>query len=229
MNALMKIFEHWGYVGVAAAIFFEDFGFPFPGETVLIFAGITASQGHLNILLVALIAVVAAVLGDNVGFLIGLYGGRALITRLGCRLRIRGHFLLPPSRVDRAERTFQRFGGWVIVFARFFDILRQLNGIIAGSLRTHWLKFLAYNLTGAILWVGLWASVSYFLGSRLANGPGQITRVLLYVLAGSFGLALTLFLVRHAWAHFHPQEKPTQAEEDLACRVAGGQTPEKSE
>jgi membrane protein DedA with SNARE-associated domain len=226
MNTFMKIFEHWGYIGVATAIFLEDFGVPLPGETVLIFAGVAASQGHLNILLVALAAVTAAVLGDNVGFLIGHFGGRALITRLGCRIRIRNHYLLPPSRVDRAERTFQRFGGWVIVFARFFDILRQLNGIIAGSLRTHWLKFLAYNAAGAVLWVGLWASVSYFVGSRLANGPGQITRVLLCIMAGSFGLALILFLVRHAWAHFHPREAGSRVDEASGCRVPDAQAVE---
>jgi membrane protein DedA with SNARE-associated domain len=219
VNTILHILEHWGYIGVAAAIFFEDFGIPLPGETVLILAGIAASQGRLNILLVALLAFVAAVAGDNVGFLIGHFGGRPLITRVGCRIRIGKHYLLPPSRVAHAERTFKRHGAWIITVARFIDILRQLNGIIAGSLRTHWLKFLTYNVLGAALWVGLWSGVSYFAGSRIGNTPGQITRVLLYVLAGSIGLALMLYAARRIYAHFHPDPDGSDAEDEESCRL----------
>lgn len=223
MNTLMNILEHWGYIGVAAAIFFEDFGVPLPGETVLIFAGIAASQGRLNILLVAFIAFVAAMAGDNVGFLIGHFGGRPLITRWGCRLRIGKRYLLPPSRVDHAERLFKKYGAGIIVVARFIDILRQLNGIIAGSLRTHWAKFVIYNTVGAALWVGVWASVSYLAGSRLANKPGQITRVLLYVLAASAFVGISIYVARRVYVHFHPVQRASAEEEAEACRFAGSE------
>src|SRR3954466_13417132 len=73
----------WGYLAVGGFLFFEDFGVPLPGETMLIAASLYAGAGHLNIWLVGLVAFVAAVLGDNVGYLIGRKGGHRFVLRYG--------------------------------------------------------------------------------------------------------------------------------------------------
>ena len=142
-------------------IFLEDFGVPVPGETVLIVSAIYAGTGRLNIWLVALIGFIAAILGDNVGFAIGHFGGRPLAERYG------KYIFLTPERLDKTANFFDRHGGKVIVIARFVEGLRQANGIIAGITGMHWTKFVPFNMLGAALWVGVWVSIGYFSGSNI--------------------------------------------------------------
>jgi membrane protein DedA with SNARE-associated domain len=150
--------EHYGYVAVAIGILLEDFGLPTPGETLLITAAIGASTGALNIYLLLLFAWIGAVVGDNIGYAIGYYGGHHLMMRFGGRVGI------TEERLKHVEDFFDRYGGWVIVFARFVVILRQFNGIVAGTLDMHWLHFLTLNALGAALWVGFWGMLAYWLG-----------------------------------------------------------------
>jgi membrane protein DedA with SNARE-associated domain len=132
-----------------------------PGETTLIAAAVFAGFGHLNILLVILIAFIAAVIGDNIGFAIGNFGGRPLVERFG------KYVFLTPERLDKAEAFFTRNGGKVVVIARFVEGLRQANGIVAGISDMRWPVFLVYNALGAALWVGLWSMAGYFGGSHI--------------------------------------------------------------
>jgi membrane protein DedA with SNARE-associated domain len=184
--------HHYGYLAVAGFIFFEDFGIPLPGETMLIAAALYAGAGHLNVVLVGLIAFGAAVLGDNVGYAIGHFGGRRLIERVG------KYVFITPARLDRAEDFFNRHGGKLVVVARFVEGLRQANGLVAGTIHMHWLKFLACNALGAALWVGLWTTLGYIAGDHVE----AISRYLTYV---AIGLAV-LFLAAIA-RHLHHRRK----------------------
>ncbi len=161
ISALAPIVTKYGYLGVGGLIMLEDFGVPVPGETILIAAAFYAGLGHLNIIIVFLVGFIGAVVGDNIGFAIGQYGGRPLVERFG------KYIFLTPKRLDHAEAFFNRHGGKVVVIARFFEGLRQLNGIIAGLSEMKWMRFITYNTIGAGLWVGLWASVGYFGGSHI--------------------------------------------------------------
>ncbi len=150
--------EQYGYVAVALGILLEDFGLPTPGETLLIAGSIASSAQKLNIYLLLPLAFLGAVIGDNIGYVIGATGGHRLMVRFGKR------FGITDERLKHVEAFFERYGGWVIVFARFVVILRQFNGIVAGTLGMHWLNFLALNAVGAALWVGFWGILSYWLG-----------------------------------------------------------------
>src|SRR4051794_40344037 len=150
-----------GYWAVGAVVFVEDFGIPAPGETILIAAGVYAGAGQLNIVAVAAIAFVAAVLGDNVGYLIGRSGGRAAVDRWG------RYVLLTPKRFEAAEEFFIRHGGGIVTVARFIEGLRQANGIVAGTTGMPWRRFLVFNALGAALWVGLWTTLAYLAGSHI--------------------------------------------------------------
>ncbi len=111
-----------------------------------------------------LIAWIAAICGDNVGFVIGHFGGgyvRRLLLRFG---RYVG---LTPARLEAAEARFRRIGPPVVVIARFIEVLRQLNGILAGIAGMHWLRFLLLNALGAALWVGFWGTLAWQLGERV--------------------------------------------------------------
>jgi membrane protein DedA with SNARE-associated domain len=160
-NQLEGTLHTYGYFAVAGFIFFEDFGVPLPGETMLIAASLYAGAGHLNIFLVGLIAFIAAIAGDNVGYVIGRWGGRELVERYG------KYVFLTGDRLDRAEDFFGRHGGKIVVIARFVEGLRQLNGIIAGVAGMHWLRFVMFNAIGAALWVGVWTSLGYLAGNHV--------------------------------------------------------------
>lgn len=161
IQSLAPIVNKYGYLGVGGLITLEDFGVPAPGETVLIAAAFFAGLGHLNILLVFLVGFMGAVVGDNIGFAIGEYGGHPLVERFG------RYIFLTPKRIKKAENFFNRNGGKIIVVARFVEGLRQANGIIAGLSDMKWPKFITYNAIGAALWVGLWSAVGYFGGSHI--------------------------------------------------------------
>lgn len=164
INALAPVVNKYGYLGVGGLITLEDFGVPAPGETVLIAAAFFAgAQGHLNIFLVALVGFVGAVIGDNIGFAIGQYGGHPLVERFG------RYVFLTPERLAKAEAFFSRHGGKVVAIARFVEGLRQANGIIAGLSDMRWPKFLVFNALGAALWVSLWSTVGYFGGSHIGT------------------------------------------------------------
>src|SRR5690348_6428839 len=143
LASLAPVLNRYGYLAVGGFITLEDFGIPLPGETILIAAAVYAGAGKLNIIAVLVIGVVAAVLGDNIGYLIGTYGGRRVVERWG------RYVFITPERLDKAEAFFQRRGGWIVVIARFIEGLRQLNGIIAGTSSMPWRKFVVYNILGA--------------------------------------------------------------------------------
>jgi membrane protein DedA with SNARE-associated domain len=124
------------------------------------------------------VAFVAAVTGDNIGFAIGHFGGRALALRFG------KYVFLTEERLDKAERFFDRRGSIVITFARFVEGLRQANGIIAGITGMHWLRFVIFNAIGAALWVGTWITIGYFAGNNITTIYHYITLYSYYVLAG---------------------------------------------
>ncbi|HET7529815.1 MAG TPA: DedA family protein [Mycobacteriales bacterium] len=164
----------WGYLAVAGFLFLEDFGVPVPGETMLIAAALYAGAGQLDIWVVGVVGFVAAVLGDNVGYLIGRSGGRELVLKYGKVV------FITPERLDRAEDFFTRHGGQIVFVARFIEGLRQLNGIIAGIVEMPWRRFLLFNMLGAAVWVALWSSLGYLAGNHVE----AIVHSFTYIAAG---------------------------------------------
>ncbi|MFE7210522.1 DedA family protein [Streptomyces sp. NPDC001698] len=187
---LAPLLSHYGYWAVGVVVLVEDFGVPAPGETILIAAGVYAGAGQLDVVAVALIAFAAAVVGDNIGYLVGHFGGRPFVHRWG------RYIFLTPERFAAAERFFGRHGGKIVVVARFIEGLRQANGIIAGTTGMHWLRFLAFNALGAALWVGLWVTLAYAAGRHIGTVYDEIRRYEVYVLV-ALGVLVVALIVRH--------------------------------
>jgi membrane protein DedA with SNARE-associated domain len=192
LHKLEPTLNHYGYLAVAGLVLIEDFGVPVPGETVLILGAVYAGAGRLNIFLVALLGFLGAVIGDNIGFAVGHFGGRRLVDRYG------RYILLTPERVDRATGFFERHGGKVITIARFVEGLRQANGIIAGISGMHWARFLAFNALGAALWVAVWTSIGYFSGNHINAIYNEATRYSTY-LAIAVGVLIVAFIARRVY------------------------------
>lgn len=163
IKSLEPFMHSYGYLGVGGLILMEDFGLLVPGETVLITAAYLASIQELNVFTLFFVALIAAILGDNIGFGIGKYGGQPLIDRFG------KYIFLTPDRVKKAKAFFIRQGAKIIVVARFIDGLRQANGIIAGLSGIKFIKFLTYNIIGAALWVATWIAVGYYGGQQIGT------------------------------------------------------------
>jgi membrane protein DedA with SNARE-associated domain len=190
LHTLEPTLNQFGYLAVFGLVLVEDFGVPVPGETILILAAVYAGTGRLNVFLVALLGFCGAVIGDNIGFAIGHFGGRKLVERYG------RYVFITPQRLDTATRFFERHGGKIIIIARFIEGLRQANGIIAGTTGMHWARFVAFNAIGAALWVGVWTSVGYFAGNHIQSIYDSATRYSAW-LAIALGLLLLALIVRH--------------------------------
>ena len=193
----------------------EDFGIPVPGETVIIAASIYAGSGRLNVVAVGVVGFVAAVLGDNIGYAIGRFGGRRLVDRWG------KYVFLTPERLDKAEAFFDRQGAKIITIARFIEGLRQANGIIAGITKMHWLRFLAYNALGAALWVGTWVSIGYFAGQHITTIYSAITRYSLYVAIAAVVVIVGL-IARHVVRRRRQAVRPARPAGSATRPESGG-------
>ncbi|HZA11982.1 DedA family protein [Mycobacterium sp.] len=190
---LQPVLEHYGYLGVGAFVLLEDFGVPLPGEAMVIAAAIYAGAGHMNIAVVIIVGVLAAIIGDNIGYAIGHFGGRPLVQRFG------KYVFLTPERLDHAESFFDRHGGKVVTIARFIEGLRQVNGLLAGIIGMHWLKFLGFNALGAVLWVCTWAGLGYLAGEHIAEIYTQVEKYKWYAIGGAVVIVAAL-IARHVRA-----------------------------
>jgi membrane protein DedA with SNARE-associated domain len=190
--ALKPYLVEYGYWAVFGVTLLENLGLPVPGQTVLITGALLASQGGMHIVSLILTGWAGAVAGDAIGYAIGRLGGRALLVRYG------HYVLLNQRRLEYVESFFQRHGGAVVVVARFFEVLRQINGIVAGTAKMPWWRFLIYNTLGAALWVGFWGMLFYQLGERARNFGDLFKRLEPWFLGGLaiIGVSLVIYLLR---------------------------------
>jgi membrane-associated protein len=158
MLALINIPAHLGYLALFALVGVESAGVPVPGETALIASGVLAQHGELSIELVIVFAAAAAIVGDNVGYLIGRHGGRRLLERPG--------FLEHQRReiIARGEPFFDRHGPKAVFLGRWVAWLRITSAWLAGINHMRWPVFLFWNALGGIAWATSVGLLAYFLG-----------------------------------------------------------------
>jgi membrane protein DedA with SNARE-associated domain len=157
LDAIEPLVHHYGYAAIFVTVALEALGAPLPGESAIIGSSLLAARGDLSIVVVLLCVWGAAVVGDSIGYLIGRFGGRALLVRFG------PHIGLTAERLAKTENLFRRRGPLIVFTARFVVVLRQLNGIVAGSVHMPWLPFLAANAAGGLLWTLVWGLGPYLL------------------------------------------------------------------
>lgn len=187
MGSLITWITAAGYIGITAAVFVESgllIGVVLPGDSLLFTAGVLASQGFLNIVILIILAASAAILGDNTGYWLGKRFGSSIFSRPGS-------FLLNPSHITKAERFYRRHGSRAIVLARFIPVVRTLAPVLAGVGSMPRRTFLFWNIVGGCLWgVGL-SLAGYILGKSIPN----IDHYLLPII----GLIITLSLLPGLW------------------------------
>ena len=151
----------WGYWAVLVGLLGENAGIPLPGETILIYASFLAyKHGHLHLQWVIVVGIVAATLGDNIGYFIGRRGGRPLLERWKYVFRV------DDADIRAGEEFLNRRGMIAIFCARFIAGMRIVAGPLAGVLGMEWKRFLLANTAGAVVWVTTVALVGYTFGSE---------------------------------------------------------------
>jgi membrane protein DedA with SNARE-associated domain len=192
----------WGYVVVFAFVAIESLGVPFPGETALIAAAIyTGTTHHLTIAGVIAAATVGAIIGDNIGYALGHWGGARLAARYG-------HYVgLDERRLRLGRYVFLRHGGKLVFFGRFITGLRTWAAFLAGMNHMPWPRFLAFNAAGGIVWALAFGLGYYYLGHALESA--------------STGVDIALAVAGLAWivawtAYLRRQGRRLSREADLA-------------
>src|SRR5215831_12272657 len=174
LETITGLLDRWGYWIVFLGVMLENAGIPLPGETILLAAGFFASQGHLSAEIVAAVAAVGAMLGDNLGYWIGRKLGRSLVIKYG------KYVWLTEKRFSDMERFFQRHGAKTVAVARFITGFRVFTALFAGAAHMVWRRFLLFNAIGAVVWAAVITMVGYFFGQswslmeRWVKGGGLV-------------------------------------------------------
>ena len=198
----------YGYLVVFLLVMVESIGVPVPGETALVGAALYAGSTHkLEIGWIIAVAIAGAVLGDNIGFSIGRYGGARLLLRHGHRIH------LHEGRLKIGIWLFRRHGGKVVFWGRFVSILRTWAAFLAGTNQMPWGRFLVFNAAGGILWATLYGVVYYVFGGALRSLSTTIDIVLGVVGA----VVLVAFFL---WTKRKEDELEKRAEREVGGSVA---------
>ena len=184
---MTNLVAQYGYLAVLVIVGLESTGVPLPGETTLVAAALYAGATHnLNIVGVVIAAALGAIIGDNLGYLIGHWGGYRLLIRYGRYIR------LSEKRIKIARYLFLRYGGEVVFFGRFTAILRTYAAFLAGTTRMPWRRFLLFNAAGGIAWATIYGGGAYLLGRQIEwlSGPIEIVFVAAAVIAVVVGAVI---------------------------------------
>jgi membrane-associated protein len=182
LHNLDELIAWAGYLGLTIIVFCETgllAGFFLPGDSLLVTAGLVASQGKLDILHLNLLLMAAAVAGDSVGYAIGHFAGPRIFNK-------EESVFFHKKHLERTRAFFDKYGGKTIILARFVPIVRTFAPTVAGVGRMSYGKFLSYNVIGAIGWVASMTLIGFFLGHSVPNIEKHMHLVVAAVIVVSF-------------------------------------------
>lgn len=162
---LATLIQAVGYLGIFLIVFADSgllLGLVLPGDSLLFTAGLLASQGHLDLWTLIIVASLGAILGDFVGYAFGKRGGPKLFTREDA-------WLFTTHQLEHARHFYERHGGKTIFLARFIHFVRTLAPMIAGAAGMPYGTFLFYNIFGGLFWVISVSTLGYWLGTTIPD------------------------------------------------------------
>ncbi|HPS21749.1 MAG TPA: VTT domain-containing protein [Candidatus Paceibacterota bacterium] len=178
----LLIIQAVGIIGVIFIVFAETglfFGFFFPGDSLLFTAGLLASQNILNIWALIIGCILAAILGDTIGYWTGKKYGRSLFNK-------EEGFFFKKKRLIEAEEFYKKHGKFTIIIARFVPIVRTFAPIVAGIGKMKYKTFISYNIIGGIFWAMLMLLSGYFLGGLIPNPDRYVLPIIFIIIIISF-------------------------------------------
>ena len=166
----------------------ESMGVPMPGETALVTTALYAGSTHqIDIISVVLVAATGAIIGDNMGYLIGRSIQLRLLVRYGRYIR------LDQARLKVGQYLFRRHGGKIVFFGRFVAFLRTFAAVLAGANRMPWPHFLLMNALGGLCWASIFGGGAYLFGEQITRVAGPVSFLLLVVAIGLVAAGIVFF------------------------------------
>ncbi|GBR26416.1 DedA family protein [Kozakia baliensis] len=191
LNFLEHLLKEYGYGIVGVVVMLESMGLPLPAESLIIGASLyAASTHHIEIRWVVLAAVTGAIMGDNLGYLIGRSIGYRVLQKHG------GKVGLTPERLTLGRFLFKRHGGLVVFIGRFVAVLRVFVALLAGANHMPWRSFLWHNALGGFFWAGGYSVATYYLGKEILRLSGPLALGVGTIVVITLGVAL-IFLKRN--------------------------------
>ena len=213
LSWITHLVQSYGYYAVFTLIALESMGIPLPGETALISAALYAgTTHHLNVVVLAVVASCAAIIGDNAGYWIGRTGGYRLAERYGRYVR------LDRAKLKVGRYLFARHGWKVVFFGRFVAVLRTFAAFFAGVGKMRWPGFAAANAAGGLLWAGFYTFGAYALGSA-ASSVGSMITIVGYAVA-SVATVVSIIVVRRSLRRLEQQADAAFPDERAASSEA---------
>jgi membrane-associated protein len=193
-----------GLILIAALIFAESgmfIGFFFPGDTLLIGAGVFAAAGKLNLVAIFIVVALAAILGDNTGYHIGKRYGRRLFKK-------KDGIVFKQQYITQAEAFYDKYGSKTMLFAHFIPVIRTFAPATAGAGRMNYRQFMLFDAVGDMVWTVAVTLVGYYFGSKIPNIDHYILLAVLVVVV--ITLAPTIYHLVKAYRESKqsPAEKP---------------------
>ena len=193
MDALSPTWMHdliqaYGLWVLFIVVMLESMGVPMPGETALVTTALYAGSTHqIDIISVVLVAATGAIIGDNIGYLIGRSIQLRLLVRYGRYIR------LDQARLKVGQYLFRRHGGKIVFFGRFVAFLRTFAAVLAGANRMPWPHFLLMNALGGLCWASIFGGGAYLFGEQIARVAGPVSLLLLVVAIGLVAAGIVFF------------------------------------
>ncbi len=177
LGDLLHLIGRYGYLVVFFGVMLEGTGVPLPGETVLIAAGALVHRGVLDFADTLFFGILGAVVGNQIGYWVGRFGGRPFVLRWG------RYAFITPERLGHAEAFFARHGGSAVFLSRFVVGLRVFGALVAGTSRMPWGRFALYNALGGTVWATAAVSLGYFLWASISPVEHWVGRASLILVA----------------------------------------------
>ena len=214
IDAIKQLYDvegliRWGGYFILFAIVFAEtgllVGFFLPGDSLLVAAGLAASQGLLEIWTLCLLLTAASISGNSFGYLIGRKAGPRLFNK-------KDSFLFSKANVQKAQAFYEKHGGKAIIFAQYIPIVRTFTPVVAGITQMDYRRFLTYSVTGAFVWVWPLTMGAYFLGKTIPDFEKNIHYAIgIVILVSAVPIAIEYFKAR--------VEKKAEAQQEVQQAV----------
>lgn len=191
VDSVLNVTPALAYLIVACLVFAEDalfVGFVLPGETAAVLGGVVASRGHVQLWLMMALVVLAAIIGDTVGYEVGKHFGPRLLSLRILRKR--------SQKLESAQDFLRRRGGAAVFLGRFIAFFRAVMPALAGTSRMPYPRFLAYNAAGGLVWGAGFVLLGFLAGNSYEAVAKIAGRDLALVIAAVVVVAVVVWRVR---------------------------------
>lgn len=188
---IIRIIDSLGYIGIGLGMMIESACIPLPSEVILPLAGNMVSKGAISMIGANIAVAAGSLTGSLIAYLAGYFGGRPFILKYG------KYFFVSEKHFNKAENTFNKYGGIAVFFGRLLPIIRTFISLPAGIAKFDLKKFILYSLAGMIPWNFILIFLGYKFGQRYESVIRPIFKKFEYVVIAVILLAIILFIIKH--------------------------------